>query len=103
MPLEIYIRALQFGIMRGYRFPLFLIYFLITMLVAFVLTSAFYGTCICTEPYDFTTTFSRYTNGVACASGKLCTVVAMLPEEPATQMIIKFYSQVRNWKHWLTC
>jgi uncharacterized membrane protein (DUF485 family) len=93
LPLEIYIRALQFGIIKGYRLPFFLLYFAISMLVAFLLTSVFYGSCVCTEPYEFSTTFSRYTMGPTCPSQTICTVVAMLPEDPATQMIIKFYTQ----------
>ncbi|KAL0487590.1 CCD1 [Acrasis kona] len=92
-PLEIYFRSIQHGALKGYRLPFFLVWFGVTMVTTFVLSGIFYGTCICDQPLAFNTAFVRYVSGPACPTNTICSVIAMLPEDPSTSMIIKFYSQ----------
>jgi hypothetical protein len=97
---EIYFRSIEMGI-KKYRFFLFLIYLLFNVLVTTFIVSFFYGTCVCKEPYRFSTAFTRYVNSDVCGTEKLCGLVLNLPEDPSTEMVVKFYSQSASVKSYV--
>ena len=96
-PLEIYFKSIQYGIVN--RFILFILYLILAMVITIVLTSFFYGTCICLNDFEFSTTFTRYVNSreslSVCGERKICSQVLMLPERPQREMIVKFFTESR--------
>ncbi|KAL9652331.1 hypothetical protein ABK040_011988 [Willaertia magna] len=93
---EAYLRSIQYGITTKVIF--FVVYLIIAMLVTVVLTSAFYGICVCTNEYEFTTTFSRYVNSRSlsvCDGNSICSITLFLPEKPQSELIVKFFSEFK--------
>ncbi|KAL0488301.1 hypothetical protein AKO1_015474 [Acrasis kona] len=88
-----YLRSIYLGVFSGYRLALFLCWLFASLLITFILIGVFYGTCVCSQPYSFSTALSRNSKGRACPPNTICSVIAMLPEEPSSSMIIKFYTQ----------
>ncbi|EFC39242.1 predicted protein, partial [Naegleria gruberi] len=64
-----------------------------------VLTSFFYGSCICLNEFEFSTTFTRYVNSKEgkniCNSDNICSLTLLLNEKPQNEFIIKFFTQSR--------
>ena len=98
-PVEMYFKSLQIGIVN--RLAIFLVYLIIAMVVTIVLTSFFYGTCVCTNQFEFSTTFTRYVNSrenlVLCGDYKICSIVSLLPERPQSELIVKFFSESKPY------
>ncbi|KAG2378779.1 hypothetical protein C9374_007927 [Naegleria lovaniensis] len=96
-PFEIYFKSIQYGIVN--RFILFILYLILAMVITIVLTSFFYGTCICLNDFEFSTTFTRYVNSreslSVCGERTICSQVLMLPEKPQREMIVKFFTESR--------
>jgi hypothetical protein len=88
---DVYFRSIEIGITK-YRLFAFIMFLILNLLLATFISSFFYGTCICVNPYQFSTTFTRFVNPNPCNPQQVCALMLNLPEVPSREMIIKFYS-----------
>lgn len=85
-----YFKTIQLGIEHnGLKYiPLFVLAFVFTSIIIFSMERI----CFCLHPNELTTRLSRKFQSPSCPKNEICFTYLTLPQNPSTEMIIKFHT-----------